>query len=1011
MKKVDVTIEEMGRQMNELKQQLELLEKERRLYYEGMQKYQAIFSNSPLGILHYDTDGAILDVNIEFIKIIGSSREALIGMNMFKQLKDHQLLSTVGDSLKGGIGRYEEKYSSVTANKVTPVRGIFVGLKNEDGVVTGGTGIFEDITERKQAETILQQTRENYETFFNTIDEFLFVLDVQGNIIHTNSTVIHRLGFTKEELAGKSVLMVHPEERRKEAGKIVEDMLNGKADHCPVPLITRSGIQIPVETRVSRGSWNGSPALFGVSKDISKIRLSEEKFSKLFYLNPSACGLTDLDSGVYIEINEAFSNLLGYSNKEAIGKSAVELEILTPDTINAVLTEAKKRGNTRNIEADLRAKNGEIKRVHMSAENIYIQDKKYRFTVVDDITERRKSEAELEESREKYRGLCEAAFEAIFLSEKGICIEQNLAAEKMFGYTSAEAIGRYGTEWIVPEDREMVMKNMLAGYEEPYEARALRKDGTRFPCTLRGKMMHYKGKKVRVTSLTDITSIKEAEEALRIKDWAIESAINAFAITDQSGNLKYVNPAFLRLWGYDSPQEVLGKSPTSFWLMEVKASEIMGKLLLQEAWSGELIAVNKAGGLFDVKVEASVVKDSEGKPHSMLASFEDITERKRIFSYLREAKEKAEAGNRLKTAFMNNISHELRTPLNGILGFASLVVQSDISQEEKEQFYSLIKQSSDRLLRTITNYMDISLLASGNIEVSRKSFDLHKLLRHVYEKFLPLFTDKNLELKLGIPLKSETLFVVSDPELLKTIFSHLLDNALVFTGEGLICLGYQKSTRAIEFYVSDTGVGINAESIPLIFESFIQGKDVPQEGKEGSGLGLAIAQGCAKLLNGEIRVESELGKGSAFYLSIPDIGATEDLPLPEETYITPGDKANPVILVAENDAANFQLIEVMLRGSGVRVIAACNGKEAVDICRDNDQISLVLMDMKMPVLDGFEATRQIKSFRQNLPVIAVTAFALSGDEKRAIEAGCNDYLAKPFVKPVLLNKLKRHGIG
>ncbi|MEI6885099.1 MAG: PAS domain S-box protein [Bacteroidota bacterium] len=1007
----DLSKQDLVSLTNTLRQQVALLETEKHLLHESMQKYQAIFSHSPLGILHYDKQGIILDVNIEFVRIIGSSREALVGMNMFTRLTDQQLLQTVSDSLNAGVGHYEGKYHSITADKVTPVRGIFVGLYDEKGQVTGGTGILEDITDRLQAETTLRQTRENYETFFNTIDEFLFVLDYQGNIIHTNSTVIERLGFSKEELAGISVLNLPPPERRAEAGKIVEEMLNGKADSCPVPLLAKNGSLIPVETRVSKGSWNGNPALFGVSKDVSKILLSEEKFSKLFYINPSACGLTMQDTHKYIEVNEAFTNLLGYSNEEVCGKTAIELGIVTPETLESVKLEAQKRGNAIGIDADLKAKNGDIKHVQMSAETIQIQDNKYRFTVVHDITERKKAEAELEESREKYRGLCEAAFEAIFLSEKGICIEQNLAAEKMFGYTSEEAIGRYGTEWIVPEDREMVMKNMLLGYEDPYESRALKKDGTTFPCVLKGKMMHYKGKQVRVTSLTDITARKEAEEELRIKDWAIESAINAFAIADQSGNLKYVNPAFLRLWGYDSPVEVLGKSPTSFWLMEVKASEIMGKLLSQGAWSGELVAVNKAGGLFDVKVEASVVKDSEGKPHSMLASFEDITERKRIFAYLREAKEKAEAGNRLKTAFMNNISHELRTPLNGILGFASLVVQSDISQEEKEQFYFLIKQSCDRLLRTITNYMDISLLASGNIEVRRKSFNLHKLLHQVYEKFLPLFTEKNLELKLEIPLKSETLHVVSDAELLKTVFSHLLDNALVFTNEGLICLGYNKRNKAIEFYVSDTGIGISAESIPLIFDSFVQGQSGSPGSQEGSGLGLAIAQGYAKLLEGEIKVESEQGRGSAFYLSIPDNEATEDPPVPEEKVVTVGFKAKPVVLVAENDAANFQLIEVMLRGSGVRIIAASNGKEAVDCCRGNDNISLVLMDMKMPVLDGFEATRQIKSFRQNLPVIAVTAFALSGDEKRAIEAGCNDYLAKPFVKTVLLNKLKRYGIG
>lgn len=766
----DLNKQELVQLVDELKQQIALHDTEKHLLQEGMQKYQTLFTHAPLGILHYDTEGTILDVNIEFVKIIGSSREALIGLKMFKQLNDVQLLSEVRKSLNGGIGHFEGIYHSVTANKVTPVRGIFVTLRDETGQVVGGTGIIEDVSGR------------------------------------------------------------------------------------------------------------------------------------------------------------------------------------------------------------------------------------------------RKAEAEIEESRERYRGLSEAAFEAIFISEKGICIEQNFAAEKMFGYTSEEAIGRYGTEWIVPEDRDRVMQNMMAGYEESYEAKALRKDGTIFPCSLRGKMMHYKGKTVRVTSLSDISSQKEAEEALRVKDWAIESAINAFAITNQSGHLQYVNPAFLRLWGYDSPSEVLGKSPTSFWLMEVKASEVMGKLMSQENWSGELIAVNKQGGLFDVQVEASLVKDSEGRPNSMLASFQDVTERKKMISYLRDAKEKAEAGNRLKTAFMNNISHELRTPLNGILGFTSLIIQSDISQEEREHFHSLITTSSNRLLRTITNYMDVSLLASGNIEVRKKPFDLHRMLHHIRQKFLPLYTEKNLELVLEIPFKTETLRVFSDAELLQTVFSHLLDNALAFTYEGSIYLGYQKQTRAIEFYVKDTGIGIQPESVNEIFESFVQGKTSTKNGQEGSGLGLSIAQGFVRLLGGEIRVESEPGRGSAFYFSIPDNGAIEAPPEPEEIINTFQLKVNPIILVAENDSANFQLIEVMLRGTGITVLAAADGREAVSKCRENENIALVLMDLKMPVLDGFEATRQIKSFRHDLPVLAVTAFALSGDEKRAIESGCNDYLAKPFDKTVLLNKLKRYGI-
>jgi len=167
------------------------------------------------------------------------------------------------------------------------------------------------VAEIKREDIILQQTRKNYETFFNTINDFLFVLDEQGNIIHTNSTVIDRLGYTSEELSGLSVLMVHPPERREEAGRIVGEMLTGITEFCPVPIVTKSGIQIPVETRVTHGFWDGKPVIFGVTKDISKVKLSEEKFSKVFYLNPSICGLSDLDTGEYVEVNDHVTHYLG----------------------------------------------------------------------------------------------------------------------------------------------------------------------------------------------------------------------------------------------------------------------------------------------------------------------------------------------------------------------------------------------------------------------------------------------------------------------------------------------------------------------------------------------------------------------------------------------------------------------------------------------------------------------------------------------------------------------------
>ncbi|MBK6607643.1 MAG: PAS domain S-box protein [Leptospiraceae bacterium] len=355
---------------------------------------QTLLNATSDGIHVMDDQGKIIEVNPAFCKMLGYTREELLQLKITDWdvlYSERQILEKIEELIDHPAvfeTRHRRKDGSLYEVEINC---ICIKLEGSNFLYASA----HDITERKRAEDLLQQTRQNYETFFNTIDDFLFVLDEQGKIVHENSTVTNRLGYSREELLGKSVLMVHPPERREEAGRIVGEMLNGKAEFCPVPVITKSGVQIPVETRVSLGSWNGKPAIFGVTKDISKIQLSEEKFSKLFYINPSACGLSDLEDRKYIEVNEAFYSLLGFDKNEVIGRTATELGILTPEVIETILAQADENGCVNNVEADLRTKTGEIKHVLLSAENIFVQNRKYRFTVAHDITERKRAEEEV----------------------------------------------------------------------------------------------------------------------------------------------------------------------------------------------------------------------------------------------------------------------------------------------------------------------------------------------------------------------------------------------------------------------------------------------------------------------------------------------------------------------------------------------------------------------------------------------------------------------------------------
>ena len=454
-----------------------------------------------------------IDANAAYERHTGIKREDCIGKTILEIMPhaDLKQIENYGQVALTGVPIKFEYYSRtfqrhLRVRAFSPKHGLFAT-------------IFEDISERKLNEELLLQTRNNYEAFFNTIDEFLFILDEQGNVIHTNNTVIKRLGFTKEELSGQSVLMVHPPERREEAGQIVGEMLAGKAEFCPIPIITKTGIPSPVETRVKSGVWNGKPAIFGISKDISRIKLSEEKFSKIFYLNPSACGLSDLVTGCYVEVNEAFYRLFGFEKDEIIGKTAIDLGIMSSEIKNDILSKVAPNEKFVNVEAVLKAKNGDTKHVLLSAENIYVQDQQYRFTIAHDVTERKHSQEALKESELWYRILFETSPSGIMvLDENGTILEANEIILKSTLYLHDELVGKNIQLLASFDSAELVNKNILLilnGINLEHEVVNRRKDGSTCTVILRETAITLSNGQKRILSVSnDITQRKQAENEI-----------------------------------------------------------------------------------------------------------------------------------------------------------------------------------------------------------------------------------------------------------------------------------------------------------------------------------------------------------------------------------------------------------------------------------------------------------------------------------------------------------------
>ncbi len=472
-----------------------------------------------------------------------------------------------------------------------------------------------------------------------------------------------------------------------------------------------------------------------------------------------------------------------------------------------------------------------------------------------------------------------------------------------------------------------------------------------------------------------------------------------------------VNPEFCKILGY-SKEELL-----QFTFKDISHSDDLAqdlpnirKLINKEisVYKTEKRYIRKDGQVIWGALTVFPNFDNEGNFLYNLGIVEDITRRKEVTNELIKAKEKAEEGDKLKTAFLNNISHEVRTPLNGIVGFSELVIQPDLRQEEKELYLKILNECTERLVNTITNYMDISLIAAAGISVRSEPVDLSLILETVYQKYQAECLSKNLELIKQIPSEKKA-HLLTDAALLEKALRHLLDNAIKFTGKGRITLGVTYTNNEVELFVRDTGAGIDPEAQSTVFQIFMQADAAVTRGHEGSGLGLSIAKGLVELLGGRISMESELGKGSSFYMTFPYInGIGLEIKSPGKSDERRNTSKSSLILIAEDDGSNSTFLITILKKASFNYLLAPNGREAVELCLTHPEISLVLMDLKMPVMDGFSATRKIKELRKDLPVIGVTALAMTGDKEKALDAGIDEYLSKPVKPDVLLSVIKKH---
>jgi hypothetical protein len=1009
---------------------------------ESEARFRTIFEIASLGIAQVDpTNGKIIIVNSYYETITGYRVEELIKMTFLElthpddREKDWEIFSKAA---RGEVEYRNEKRYVKKDGTIVWVRIHLAFIRDESGNPIRTVAICEDITGRKMAEELLRHNQERFRIAQDISPDGFTILrpvrDTSGQIIdfswvYENPAVARMNGTDPEEIVGKRLLELFPGHR---GTPILETYVH----------VAESGETCIFEADYS-GETMAKPSSFRIvvvpmeediailAQDITErkqaeIELARSEENLSITLSSIGDGVisTNID-GLVVNMNPIAEKLCGWELTDALGKPLPEVfKIINAETRQTVANPVKKvlengaivglanhtilvsRDGTEYQIADsaapIKNKNGEISGVVL---------------VFSDVTGKYAAEIALKESEERFKALHNASFGGIGIHDKGKILECNLGLSEMTGYSYDELIGMDGLMLISPDTRDLVLNNILAGYEKPYEALGQRKNGELFPMRLEARNVPYKGRTVRTVEFRDITESKKAEQALQKSEnrfrKIIETSPDGIAIAALDGTIQFVTANIVSMWGYDSTDELLGRNIMEFLHPDYREKAIY---LINEMFNGNLtgageyLMVRNDGNTFYCEVNANILLDASNIPTGVLYVVRDITDRKKAELELVKAKEKAEESDKLKSAFLANMSHEIRTPMNGILGFAELLKNPDLTGDEQQDYIRIIEKSGTRMLNIINDIVDISKIEAGLMKLDIKESNINEQIEYIYTFFKPEVEAKGMKLSFNTHLPALEATITTDPEKVYAILTNLVKNAIKYTNRGSIEFGYFKKDNYLEFYVKDTGIGIPKDRQDVIFERFIQADITDKMARQGAGLGLSITRAYVEMLGGKIRVKSVEGSGSTFYFTLP-YNAHPLKEVVSQQFVT-SDKNHQIrklkILIAEDDEISELLLDKTVKMFGKEILKARTGIEALDVYKENIDLDLVLMDIQMPVMNGYDVTRKIREFNKEVIIIAQTAYGQSGDREKAIEAGCNDYIAKPIGQKDLIAMIQKY---
>ncbi len=608
----------------------------------------------------------------------------------------------------------------------------------------------------------------------------------------------------------------------------------------------------------------------------------------------------------------------------------------------------------------------------------------------------------------------------VMMDPSGNAAYWNPAAEAMFGYKPEEILGQDIHQILTPKRyRDVAVKahgrflqtGAGAAIGKPVELEATKKDGTEFPMEMTLNAIEQEDGWWAIAIIRDITdrklAEKEREQSRVTTEKILESMPVGVAIIGRDKVVRHMNSTALAMMGYNSPQEVQGQlCHKSFCPTQKCSCPVLDEGLVMD--NGERLLIDK--NQQEIPILKTVVPINIDDEEVLLETFIDISERKRAEKFLQEAKEVAEAANRTKSEFLAGMSHELRTPLTGILGFTDLLLNSDIDEEKRRGHLETVRSSGRHLLRLINDILDLSKIEVGQLTVERKPCAPHAILNDVTSIMRAQAQNKGIELHFDwtgmVPVSIET-----DASRFRQILLNLVGNAVKFTSRGAVRvvahLETTEDSHQLLVDIIDSGVGIPEQKLESIFEPFVQADNSVTRKFGGTGLGLSISESLAQALGGGISVTSELGIGSKFTISVDagDLAEVELLSAPPADGMQAGEKTlfpaklvkirSARVLLVEDGEINRKLVSTVLEQAGLSVDMAENGEIGVELVTRND-FDLILMDMQMPVLDGYAATRKLRRLGYEMPIVALTANAMKGDQDECLAAGCSHYVSKPI---------------